>query len=921
MPPEACARLDRMAAACPLYKSLIGKEPGIWLWLEVPENREALFRHSNLELIWEDKYHPGGKEAALPLKLAALRRFRRRISIHVAYREINDLAPLEDGLGELTALAEFCLRKVCEWTFQNLSERLGTPWSHIADRPAAYCVLGMGKLGGGELNFCSDLDLIFFHEDDGPCRKNGRATQIDSGEFFSRFVRQVSSCLTERTADGFLYNIDLRLRPEGETGPLSRSLTSMENYYSAAGQTWERLAMIKARAVAGNEALGSELFESLHPFRYPRHVPQTILEQVAGVKLRIEKEVLGKKDYQSNIKNGFGGIREIEFFVQALQLVNAAKIPFLQTHQTLEGLDKLMLYKLATPDDAESLADAYRLLRLVENRLQMREEGQTHDLPDDEAERETLAASFGYDGWPVLERKINAARIRVNAIYAQLFSELGDEEEILDWSSFLSGKPPAPAIEKQLVQWFGPKDATDAPQTFRTFIRGGPHNLLTREQTLLFLEVTRHFDKILPPLAHPQRTLQRLARFAERYGARTQLLKACAANRRFFLSICLLFDRSQFIHELLCQHPEIMDEVLLSVVARLKTAPEYAQELAHLPQDRGEFCNWLWLYVKAEQVRLATAEVLTDFTREQLEQNLTLLADAALGAAMRRADPDGELALIALGKYGGGELTFGSDLDLLIIGPQDNIAEQTAKVHHFTKIVTHQGSLGRTFEVDLRLRPHGKDGPLVSTMNALRLYHAPGGPAKFWEKQMLTRARPVLPLRPGSPRYVSIKEFVPWRKELLYSRGITGEEIQSMREMRERISREKARTNPQERAYKAAPGGLVDIEFLCQKIQLEHGHHMPHLQLGNTRALLWALRADAVIPKSQANTLLANYEFLRNIELHLRRENNRSVDELSDDPDQQRSITKWMRFETYDTFFKEHTRRMAQTREICARLM
>ena len=373
---EALERLDRLADFCPVYRTVILQHPEYFPWLENPANRDEQFRFGAFQNIWKAEFERSFKTPRE--RLSALQRFRRKMSLRIAYRDINGLADITDSLTELSLLAEFCLQSVTRLTRSKWEENLGQPWNDEEDRPARFCILGLGKLGGGELNFCSDIDLIYFFEIRGFTRINGRQTQYSNTEFYSRLSREITSLLQERSEDGFLYNVDLRLRPEGNSGPIARSLAALENYYSAAGQTWERLALIRARPVAGDVDLGGELLESLNSFRYPLHPPPSLLSEVAGVKIRTEKEIVGLEALRRDIKSGHGGIREIEFFVQALQLINAGRNPFLQTHSTMAAIDQLERYQFIKGTDAKFLRETYCYLRRIEHRLQMREEEFDH---------------------------------------------------------------------------------------------------------------------------------------------------------------------------------------------------------------------------------------------------------------------------------------------------------------------------------------------------------------------------------------------------------------------------------------------------------------------------------------------------------------------------------------------------------------
>ncbi|MGF1484578.1 MAG: hypothetical protein ACFBZ8_09455 [Opitutales bacterium] len=910
----ADARLEALADWCALYRSELQKVPEIWLWLEDTEVRDQTLRFSALRQIWERRFAPTGSTSGEPKALTAcLRRFRRQLSLRIAYRELGGLAQLDESLHDLTRLAEFTITLCFELAWQVNEPRLGTPWDDEADAPARACVLGLGKLGGEELNFCSDVDLIFFFEGEGHCRKSSGRAGPHNSEFFGRLFQDVSRYLTERGPEGILYNLDLRLRPEGDSGPLVRSFTGLANYYWANGQTWERLALMKARPVAGDRSLGLELLEEINPFRYPRSPPPHLLPEVMGVKLRTEKEVVGAGDLERDIKNGPGGIREIEFMLQARQMIEGGRSPFLQTGSTRESLGQLERYGFLDSAEAGFLREAYSFLRRVENRLQMRREARTHQLPETGSpERARLAQTLGFDAPADFEERLESVRKQVRARYEAFFGTDDREAELQDWTVFLSGHAPDTAIEARLSEWFpGEQDCAERLQTFAVGTSKGP---LTRESVQLFLDTTRHFEGIFPQLAEPLTALDRVGGFAGSYGARKQFYKACNANPGFFQALCLLFDRSGFIHRLLAQHPGIMEELLHEAPRRDKSLDELLEEIGHLPQDAPDFPRLLWQYVKAEQVRLAMGELLFERSIPEITADLSDLAEATVRTVLRRVDPEGELALVALGKFGGREVSFGSDLDMMILGPVRTEGNLAKKATAFIKEMQFSQPLGRIFEVDLRLRPHGKDGPLVTTLPAFEYYHTTAGAGQSWERTALTRAR----FAGGNEQLAAA--FVEMRNALIFEKPLSAEAVAHLRSMRERIVREKGQVDPPERAYKAGAGGLVSIEFMVQLLQRRHGAAFEQLRQSNTRENLRFLGKQGLLPENTAEALVAAYDQLRRVELYLRRDAWNGVSEISTNARIQQKLARWLGYERFETLAKALRQAMADVQAAEARV-
>lgn len=905
--PADAARLNRFARISPLYRSYLLQHPEDLPWLLEPplpndETRDQMtfeeWRHFQAEQLPRTRDY-----------LATLRIFRRRMSMRIAYRDVNRLQSSARNVHKLSLLAELCLRECFLLSLHHWQTRQGQPWDETLDQPGRFCVLALGKLGGRELNFSSDIDLIYFYEGEGHCRRNGQPTPFTNPQFFTKVAETMTHLLQEPTEHGFLFRVDLRLRPEGIRSPLVRSFSGMENYYAATGQSWERMAFIKARPVAGDFSLGGELLESLHSFRYPRHAPPSLLAEIAAMKTRTEKEVVGAANLRRDVKSGYGGIREIEFIVQTMQLLHAARYPFLQTGSTIEGLDQLVRYELMQRSDAEFLREAYWFLRTLEHRLQMRQEQQTHSLPTDPEQLDLIAESFGFTNGKSLEAKTNQVRDEVRTHYDNLLQSAPVNEELGQWWLFFSERKRLPQVEESLRRWFGGDN--DAFGPIRDFVQGSRNFMLTREQVARFTRLIPRIDRVMPELANPLGTLQRISRFAEAYGSRTLFLATCSLDPSFFRVLALLFDRSQFIHQLLCQHPEILDEVLRpEILRRRKSVEDTRRELTAGAPAHDGFEAWLWLYVKAEQIRIAIGDLLGYLSQEETEQNLTTLADAVLVFLCQRIDPQERLLLVALGKYGSRELTFGSDLDLLILGDRHDPPSNETKVRKLTQYLSARPGLGSIYQSDLRLRPHGQAGPLVPTLAALRRYYHRS--AQTWEKQALARAHPVT----GNPQLQI--DFLHFLDELLYRRPASDAELQELWNMRLRIERERDRTTPPQRAFKTGPGGMIELEFFGQFLQLRHGHRYPELRQPNTRRLLRDIGCLGLMAAEPYAILIQNFDFLKRVEVLLRRNRNTAVSVIGPSPEEQYTLARWSGFPDRESFWSAHLHCMATTRATVA---
>jgi glutamate-ammonia-ligase adenylyltransferase len=899
---ESSRRIERLAAASPLYALELRRDPAIAAWLEEPRNLMETFRFRAFLDTWRE-FEPVAGERDEAGRLGALRRWRRLMSMRIAYRSVNDLADEPTTVEELTLLAEFCLRECARTSVRRWEERLGVPRERATGAQARFCVMALGKLGGRELNFSSDIDLIYLYEGEGACVKGGVETSVSNEEFYTKVAETITRELNERTGDGFLFRTDVRLRPEGAIGPLVRSASELEYYYATAGQTWERLAMVKARPVAGSLELGAELLESLHGFRYPRHPPPSLLEEVAAMKARSDAEIVGAGALDRDVKLGTGGIREIEFVAQSLQLLNAGRYPFLQTHSTVQALGLLARYGLMEASDAARLGETYWFLRRIEHRLQIREEEQTHLIPEEPAQFAAISASLGFASPEKFREALGGKRGHAHAIYADLFADRGIDVEFEAWWTFFTTDRVPAAVADRIARWFGAKPG--AADELRLFACGGRHVLITRELVIRFQHVAGAFDGFLHELARPLGTLARLARFAERYGTRRQFLGFCAENPKLFRVLSILFDRSEAVVELLCSHPEIIEEVLRpEILRRRRDARDLDEDISAAAGAPG-FTEWLWLFVRAEQVRHAVGGILGSLGPEEIEAAMTALADAVL----RHLTRDSGVLIVALGKYGGGELAFGSDLDLLFVARDGCEADAARAVDAVRAALGQGGPLGPAFALDLRLRPHGLAGPAATSVAALDAYHRPGAGGQLWERQSLIRARVV-----AGPAALAAS-FRALRDRLVYGAPASDAEIGEMRDMRARIERELG-AGPPGSAFKAGAGGLADIEFLVQALQMRRGPGDVGLRAPGTRLALRALAAAGLIPREPAGRLQENYGFLRRIETSLRLDANRAVSALPADADDCEALARWLGFPDAGAFMAEHLRRLGETRQI-----
>ncbi|GAB4277640.1 MAG: bifunctional [glutamate--ammonia ligase]-adenylyl-L-tyrosine phosphorylase/[glutamate--ammonia-ligase] adenylyltransferase [Opitutales bacterium] len=886
---DASKPLEALALACPLYAKHLLKHPEDRAWLHGPTEASGPLHISDYKHLWQNYIKK--PEASLEAKFSALRQFRRLQSMRVAYHEVNKRYSTEASMQDHSTLAEFCIQEVTRYLHQHFEAKLGTPWLHARQAPCNYTILALGKLGGQELNFCSDVDLIFIYENDGECHKEGKTT-LSNREFYERFFQELRSVLHTKTQDGFLFNVDMRLRPEGKNSSIAKSLPFTENYYWSRGQTWERMALIKARPIAGNKELGEELLETLNPFRYPQFLSTSILDEVAILKQRVEHEVLKGEDPTHNIKSGKGGIREIEYIAQTLQLLHAGKNPFIQCTQTHETLSRLHRYHLLTQEDTQMLQSAYSFLRSVENRLQMGHETPTHSLPKSPKEQAHLAQSLNFKDYSALEETLNTIRNSVHQCYKKFFSSKPYNAMQEAWQRALSSDILTSPLKEKLATWFSDERGF---QAIKKLIMGTLSNQVTQEQIRLCTELSAQFDDIFSKLASPTLTIERFARLAEKYGARIAWIKTCITRPLFFQTLCLLLDRSEFIAELLTKHPEILEELLMVNITERKTKDTLIHEIQKLPQGDA-FPQYLWLYVKAEQVRAAICSITHEWGFTTIQNHLSTLADATLNTVLKQIDPEESLAVIALGKYGSCELTYGSDLDLIFLSTHEYVDPD--KILSIQKCLHYKSYTHPIFSVDLRLRPYGIDGPMACTLQQFKNYYIDH--AKPWEKQMLTRSRII-----GGNAHLK-SNFEAFKELFLFSNAPSKDFIEEVRNMHTTIQKNKATQNPPELAFKAHRGGLVHCEFAAQTIQLFCGPMHSALRSCSTlKTFKTSLRLH-LFPEATLTHLIEGYLFLTKLEHFLRRDKNVAITQISSNTSEQERLAQWLGFTSFKAFWTHY---------------
>ncbi len=803
----------RLARECsPFLDRLVDRHPG-WLTSLNDEGRLAEDRPPSAETLAESILADGLEKG--------LRDFRNREMMRITWREITRAASLDQTMADLSRLADLCLDAAIAHHHDALAERFGQPRT-AAGEPLRLVTLGLGKLGGGELNLSSDIDLIFAYPQAGEC---DGARGLPAETFFTRLVRAVIRDLSEMTADGFCFRVDTRLRPFGEAGPLVCSFGAMEQYYQREGRDWERYALIKARPVAGDLEAGDQLLQQLRPFVYRRYIDYGSVEALRDM-LGLIRADAARAGRESDIKRGPGGIREIEFLVQCVQLLRGGREPILQTRSLLGALDAIAELDAMPVARIEELREDYRFLRHVENAIQALHDQQTHSLPEGE-DLARVARATRFESIDDMLAALAATRARVSAALEDSF-------------------PEAPTADAK-VGATGWSDALDAlhdvaPEVIEDFRERLGRQAHSRR-------AGQRLDQFMPLLVErlvsarpPQGVVEDVFRLVLAISRRSAYLALLVQNPGALDRMVSLFTASPQLAGTVTRHPALLDELIDPALGSLQPVDEdLAAGLDRVlegAEDTEAAVNALNYLRQAQTLRIAAAEIEGELTAEDVQQHLTGLAEMLMQGVLDVArdhmrerhgePPPPGLAVIGYGSLGGCAMSYGSDLDLVFLygqsrgtsdGERPLPAETwyTRVTRRMLALTTTLSPAGRLYEVDTRLRPNGRAGLLVSSLNAFRRYQAES--AWTWELQALVRARAV-----AGDAEVG-KAFETVRREVLARPRDKEETTREVVEMRVRMRSEIGNDDH----AKHGPGGLVDLDFVAQLGTLLMAHEHPEI--------------------------------------------------------------------------------------------
>lgn len=760
-------------------------------------------------------------------KTDSLKRFHRRELLRIGTRQILKEADVRTTSGELSALADSIVEAALSLAYQQISEGIPSPL------PRRLAVIGLGKLGGEELNFSSDIDLMFVYDEDGPLTPAiGRIATLH--EYYSRVAEHVVRRLTEHTGEGHLYRVDMRLRPDGQSGPLAVSRAAYMTYYEARGELWERQMLIKARVIAGEREVGQRWKNEIGPFIYHKTLLSSPLEEIANIKARIESTLEGS----TNIKLGSGGIRDIEFAAQALQLLNGGGNRELQTASTLQALRKLSEQGHLKPQEAAGLERAYEFLRTVEDRLQLLHGLQEHSLPESPEEKRVLSKQLGFSSSAAFEKELSKHQRNIRNVFASVLGAPASEKKGTS-GSMVSLTP------RELKQ----TGFINHASALRNL------NALSSEiPALRSQDRLREFLRSVRQRGAPDRCLEHLCSLAASSPIKRALMQAAAHEAAFNL-IILLCSRSSRYVTLLSREPLLFE----ALVGRSEDllGPGFGWSFLKendLPrfQQYNEFKFVLRFLAGVTTVRLFT-------------QELSDLADEILRTVLERSKESSPeyghtpVALLGLGKLGGRELSVGSDLDVVLIYQDDGGGGSARAVNALGR--TMRQSLERVYTLDFRLRPEGKNAPLASEFGYYGQYLKDR--ASLWERQALVKTRFLVgDIQFGATVVEALRRYTfhselprSWKKDTIA--------------MRKRMAVERSKRD-QRSDLKVGVGGLVDLEFLVQSMQLRYGRQAADLAQSNTFEAIAVLGAAGFLKEKTAARITDHLAFMRILEASIK---------------------------------------------------
>jgi [glutamine synthetase] adenylyltransferase / [glutamine synthetase]-adenylyl-L-tyrosine phosphorylase len=893
--------------------------------------------------------------------LAALRRFKRREMLRIAYGDIVKNHSVAKVTRQISYVADAVVEAAVDFAIRQVSEKQAAR-NGRDHQPPRFVVLALGKLGGRELNYSSDIDLVMLYQD-----ANGASgvPEGDGSEFAQRIAREVIRLLSESTDLGFAYRVDMRLRPDGRQGPLVARADHALAYYDTRGRTWERQAYIKARAIGGDMELGKEYLHHLRPWIYRQYLSLADITGIKGLKRRIEKHAEDAGVAQRNVKTGRGGIRDIEFVIQFLQLLNGGAVSKVRTGNTLIAIERLAAAGCLTHQEQTILEDNYSFLRKVEHRLQIMFDLQTHDMPVSDNELAKLGRRLNYSPSPspmdafkrdYTERTAVNRKILDHLLH-DAFPEDAETEPEID---LVNDPDPTPDAVDRVMGRYPFSDVPAAYEHLMSLARENISFLSTRRCRLFLASIAPRLLASISRTPDPDATLVTLSRVSDSLGGKAALWELFSTNRPTLELYVKLCAACPYLAGILTSNPGMIDELMDSLLMeKLPDLPRLEKALAELAHGAEDLEPILLSFKNVQHLRVGVRDIVGKDDIQDTHRALSDVAevcldriaatetaklsekwgDPTIGPSRHGTDDDAppapwlplpedvgqgcELIVLALGKLGGREPNYHSDLDLVFLYEAEGStapkrrggSAATSNSHFFSelgqriiKTASQFGPHGRLYEIDPRLRPTGRSGALAMPLDGFVRYFREGG-GQLWERLALCKARIIVGSETATQRArAAVNASIdcrPWRPE----------DAEEIRQMRQRLEDSASLEN-----LKRGAGGTMDAEFIVEMLQLKHGAASPGIRVIGTLGSLTALAKAGCLSKDDAAYLAHSYRFQRGVEAKIRLMDAAGRHEFPDEPRELTKLAYLLDYSSAETLAREIQESRRETRAIFNRI-
>lgn len=813
----------------------------------------------------------------------------------IAIEDICLNRSVSDVTCHISSFAKAILEVVYKYAYKTLADIYGIPVDERGNK-IGFCVIALGKFGGWELNFSSDIDIIYVYDTEcGSCIKEGSQTETTVHEFFCKLGEKIKFFLNERTEDGIVFRVDLRLRPDGDRGDIALPVHSYEIYYETFGQSWERMMLLKALPVAGDLKVGEKFLAAIRPFVFRRTLDTKLIDELLSMKSKINARVKLKGN-EKNVKLGFGGIREIEFIVQAMQILNYPRDKEIFHRNTLTSLEILKEKKILLEDDADKLIESYNFLRKLEHMAQIEMELQTHSVPEHSENFHLYLLRCGLKDEVEFQKKYDEVTKTVNEIFNKILSTDARESD----ETFLFDEELNFSEKVYILKEKGIEDPESCVEILNRIIEGKSSKKRSAKDKEMLKKILSLVVNELSHIKDPVGTLLNFEKFFSHSTSIYLFYDIFRESKNFLKKLVNIFYLSPYLSMTIIKNNNVLDYIY-DPKPYTYSEDDLCEQFYHIAENAGDMEYEYELIRKTHQellFNLGYGYINKDINVIELTKNLTYLADATICLAVSRGfqelvqrygtpQVDGKFCdflFIGVGKLGSYEMSFGSDLDLIVIyegvgftngkNPITNGEFYSKLVQRVISYLSTQTVFGYLYKIDMRLRPSGSSGTLVTTLSSFREYQEKK--AMLWEKQSLLRARVI-----NKDSYL-LKDFMKIKEDTLFSESISDQDIEEIYNMRMKIESEKGAPFSKN-DIKSGSGGIIDIEFVVQMLQLRYGHVFKEIRDTNTHDMLHGLKNLNIIKLRDFYALHNSYLFYRNLENLIRVYKNTSSSTLPKD--------------------------------------